>query len=51
MWALDVLLDAGYRYDSSVFPVKDSLYGIPDAQRFPWVIRERDGRQLARGSR
>lgn len=46
LWALDVLLDAGYRYDSSVFPVKDALYGLPDAQRFPWVIRERDGRQL-----
>jgi polysaccharide deacetylase family protein (PEP-CTERM system associated) len=46
LWALDVLLDAGYRYDSSVFPVKDALYGLPDAQRFPWVVRERDGRQL-----
>ena len=29
LWALDVLLDAGYRYDSSVFPVKDALYGLP----------------------
>jgi len=46
LWALDVLLDVGYRYDSSVFPVKDALYGMPDAQRVPWVIRERDGRQL-----
>lgn len=46
LWALDVLLDLGFRYDSSVFPVKDSLYGLPDAQRFPYVIRERDGRRL-----
>jgi polysaccharide deacetylase family protein (PEP-CTERM system associated) len=45
-WAPDVLLDLGFRYDSSVFPVKDSLYGMPDAQRFPYVIRERDGRRL-----
>jgi polysaccharide deacetylase family protein (PEP-CTERM system associated) len=46
LWALDVLLDCGFRYDSSVFPVRDSLYGLPDAQRFPYVIRERDGRTL-----
>jgi polysaccharide deacetylase family protein (PEP-CTERM system associated) len=45
-WALDALLDCGYRYDSSVFPVQDSLYGLPGAQRFPWVIRERDGANL-----
>jgi polysaccharide deacetylase family protein (PEP-CTERM system associated) len=46
LWAPDVLLEAGYRYDSSVFPVKDSLYGLPDAQRFPYVIREHEGRRL-----
>lgn len=45
-WGPDVLLDLGFRYDSSVFPVKDSLYGMPDAERFPYVIRERDGRRL-----
>jgi len=46
LWAPDVLLDLGFRYDSSVFPVRDALYGMPDAQRFPYVIRERDGRRL-----
>ena len=46
LWAPDVLLDLGFRYDSSVFPVRDSLYGLPDAERFPYVIRERDGRKL-----
>ena len=46
LWALDVLLDAGFRYDSSVFPIKDTLYGLPDARRFPYPIRERDGRRL-----
>lgn len=46
LWALDVLLDLGFCYDSSVFPIKDSLYGMPDSQRFPHVIRERDGRRL-----
>jgi polysaccharide deacetylase family protein (PEP-CTERM system associated) len=46
LWALDVLLDCGYRYDSSVFPVRDALYGLPEARRFPYVIRERDGQAL-----
>ncbi|MFN8543952.1 MAG: XrtA system polysaccharide deacetylase [Candidatus Binatia bacterium] len=45
-WALDVLLACGYRYDSSVFPVQDALYGMPGGQRFPYVIREHDGARL-----
>lgn len=47
MWALDVMVEAGLRYDSSVFPVQDALYGIPGAQRFPFTVHERDGRALA----
>jgi polysaccharide deacetylase family protein (PEP-CTERM system associated) len=46
LWAPDVLLDLGFRYDSSVFPVRDALYGLPDAARFPYLLRERDGRRL-----
>jgi polysaccharide deacetylase family protein (PEP-CTERM system associated) len=38
LWALDVLLDLGFRYDSSIFPVRDALYGIPGAQRTPFPI-------------
>lgn len=45
-WALDVLLELGFAYDSSVFPIRRGLYGMPGARRFPFVIRERDGRQL-----
>jgi polysaccharide deacetylase family protein (PEP-CTERM system associated) len=30
-WALDVLRGEGYRYDSSVFPMKVKLYGTPGA--------------------
>lgn len=33
-WAFDELLDAGYLYDSSVFPMKHDFYGIPEWQRF-----------------
>jgi polysaccharide deacetylase family protein (PEP-CTERM system associated) len=45
LWALDVLLDLGFRYDSSIFPVRDSLYGIPNAHRFPFPVT-RDGLAL-----
>jgi polysaccharide deacetylase family protein (PEP-CTERM system associated) len=30
-WALDVLRDQGYAYDSSIFPAWTKLYGVPDA--------------------
>ena len=30
-WALDVLADAGYQYDSSVFPIRHDRYGVPEA--------------------
>ncbi len=30
-WALDVLHEEGYRYDSSIFPMKVKLYGTPGA--------------------
>ena len=34
LWALDELKDAGYRYSSSIYPIKHDLYGMPDAPRF-----------------
>jgi polysaccharide deacetylase family protein (PEP-CTERM system associated) len=34
LWSLDVLVDAGFRYDSSIFPIVHDRYGIPDAPRF-----------------
>lgn len=38
-WAFDVLLEAGYRYSSSVYPVQHDHYGMPDAPRFPYSAR------------
>jgi polysaccharide deacetylase family protein (PEP-CTERM system associated) len=34
LWALDVLLEAGYRYSSSIYPIRHDHYGMPDAPRF-----------------
>ncbi len=35
LWSLEVLAEAGFRYDSSIFPIVHDRYGIPDAFRFP----------------
>lgn len=37
-WAHDCIAEAGYRYSSSVYPVRHDHYGIPDAPRFPWRL-------------
>ncbi len=34
LWALDVLAEEGFTYDSSIFPIRHDIYGIPDARRF-----------------
>jgi polysaccharide deacetylase family protein (PEP-CTERM system associated) len=39
IWAFDVLAEEGFSLDSSVFPVRHDLYGIPDANRFPYWHR------------
>jgi polysaccharide deacetylase family protein (PEP-CTERM system associated) len=35
LWALRVLAELGMRYDSSIFPVRNYRYGIPDAEPTP----------------
>jgi polysaccharide deacetylase family protein (PEP-CTERM system associated) len=46
LWALDVLREAGFVYDSSIFPVRHDLYGIPGYQRFCHVRRHGAGNGL-----
>ena len=43
LWALEALAEAGYRYSSSVNPIRHDLYGIPDAPKFAFYpIADRD---------
>ena len=45
LWALDILAEEGFNYDSSIFPVRHDLYGIPNHCRFFSVLdRKRSGR-------
>jgi polysaccharide deacetylase family protein (PEP-CTERM system associated) len=44
LWALDILAEEGFRYDSSIYPILWDRYGIPGAPRHPFVVRPgRDG--------
>ncbi len=46
LWALDILHEAGFAYDSSIFPVWHDKYGIPDAPRLPHRLKTPMGRDL-----
>jgi polysaccharide deacetylase family protein (PEP-CTERM system associated) len=43
LWALDVLAEAGFTYDSSIFPIRHDVYGIPDAPRQPFLVTTASG--------
>ncbi|MCC6198215.1 MAG: DUF3473 domain-containing protein [Burkholderiales bacterium] len=38
-WAFDCIAEAGYRYSSSVYPIRHDHYGVPDAPRFAYEVR------------
>lgn len=37
LWAYECLVEAGYRYSSSIYPIRHDHYGSPDANRFSFV--------------
>jgi len=43
LWALDILVEEGFSYDSSIFPVLHDVYGIPGGNRFPHEIETQSG--------
>jgi polysaccharide deacetylase family protein (PEP-CTERM system associated) len=46
LWALDILKEAGFLYDSSIFPIRHDLYGIPDAPQVPARITTPKGASI-----
>jgi polysaccharide deacetylase family protein (PEP-CTERM system associated) len=42
-WALDILCEEGFTYDSSIFPVRHDRYGIPNAEINPHRLRTPKG--------
>jgi len=47
IWALGILAEEGYRYDSSIFPIARRRYGMPGAQRWPHLIQTDGGQSIA----
>lgn len=43
LWALDILIEEGFAYDSSIFPVHHDRYGMPEAERFPHILSRPTG--------
>ena len=46
IWALDILAETGFVYDSSIFPVRHDRYGIPDAPEYPYRLTTTKGHSL-----
>jgi polysaccharide deacetylase family protein (PEP-CTERM system associated) len=46
LWALDVVHELGFLYDSSIFPIHHDRYGIPDAPKRPGVMRTPNGKEI-----
>ncbi|MDD2272185.1 MAG: DUF3473 domain-containing protein [Desulfuromonadaceae bacterium] len=44
LWALDILVEEGFTYDSSIFPITHDIYGIPGGKRFPHEISTHAGK-------
>jgi polysaccharide deacetylase family protein (PEP-CTERM system associated) len=43
LWAIDILIEEGYTYDASVFPIRHDRYGIPVSPRHAYVLRREAG--------
>ena len=46
LWALDILSEEGFLYDSSIFPIHHDLYGFPGSPRFPYRVPCANSRSL-----
>lgn len=43
LWAIEILIEAGFEYDSSIFPIRHSRYGIPNFNLSPVKIKIKTG--------
>jgi polysaccharide deacetylase family protein (PEP-CTERM system associated) len=46
LWALDILCELGFTYDSSIFPIAHDRYGIPGASTRPGPLATQGGRSI-----
>lgn len=43
LWAIDILAELGFNYDSSIFPIHHDRYGIPECPRWPYSFTTPNG--------
>jgi polysaccharide deacetylase family protein (PEP-CTERM system associated) len=43
LWALEILIECGFTFDSSIFPIRHDVYGIPAAPRSPFKLATPSG--------
>lgn len=46
LWALEILAELGFQYDSSIFPINHDRYGIASAPRFPFRLELENGASI-----
>ncbi|MCG7872502.1 MAG: DUF3473 domain-containing protein [Candidatus Thiodiazotropha lotti] len=46
LWALDILTECGFSYDSSIFPIMHDRYGIPGAKTMPHRLKTENGNEI-----
>lgn len=46
LWALDILAESGFVYDSSIFPVRHDRYGMPDTPEHPYHLKTPAGHSI-----
>jgi polysaccharide deacetylase family protein (PEP-CTERM system associated) len=46
LWAIDILIEEGYAYDASIFPIHHDRYGMPEAPRHPYELKREGGSLL-----
>lgn len=46
LWALDILTDLGFTWDSSIFPTHHDTYGIADSPEEPYTLITKNGKNL-----
>lgn len=46
LWALEILAEEGFLYDSSIFPIRHDLYGYPNSPRFPYQFQCQAGKTI-----
>jgi polysaccharide deacetylase family protein (PEP-CTERM system associated) len=45
-WAMEILREEGFEYDSSIYPIRHDLYGTPGASRYPYAHVLKNGQRL-----